>query len=464
MGYYDIEADRQKAYERQLRRAQALTGELFEPTFEELDLYFTGHMDKEHKNFHNMERWAFRLTDEQWHRHRDEAHDRQTARFNRDLAAALNGNGNGTDAEFIYLDMVPLKEFSREKPEPEFLVKGVVVANDLLAIGGPLKSLKTSISLDLAVSVGTGSPFLGEFPVPKVRRVGFLSGETGAYLLRENVIQICLDRGVTYSDNETIFICTKLPDISRPGHRDYLSHLIKHNGLDLLIVDPLYLCIPSGNMNGGINTSNMFEMGAILKAFAETCQEAGCTPAFNHHFPKTRAEPYAMPELNELAYGGVSQVMGQWILLARRERFDPTSGIHKLHLLFGGRFGHAGEFAIDINTGIVNGDLKGRTWDVTVSKPADLRTAESERKTAAQEEKKNQKEREDMATIAAIFRDNPGATLNVKNLRMKTNWGTDRVERACYLLVDSRFLREGFFPFPTSNHASRECRGYQENV
>lgn len=46
-----------------------------------------------------------------------------------------------------------------------------------LIIGGAIKTLKTSLTLALSVSLATGIEFLGRCPVPERRRIAFFSGE-----------------------------------------------------------------------------------------------------------------------------------------------------------------------------------------------------------------------------------------------------------------------------------------------
>src|SRR5436309_1437286 len=75
------------------------------------------------------------------------------------------------------LSLTSMADLCAESTEPDWLVEQVLAANQPMVIGGPPKALKTSLALDLAVSLATGTEFLGLFAVPRACKVAVFSGE-----------------------------------------------------------------------------------------------------------------------------------------------------------------------------------------------------------------------------------------------------------------------------------------------
>jgi hypothetical protein len=111
-------------------------------------------------------------------------------------------------------------------------------------------------------------------------------------------------------------------------------------------IDPAYLAIR------GEDARNLFAMGALLRPLAELCNETGCAILIVHHCKRTRLTPGDPATLDDIAWSGFAEFSAQWLLLSRRRRFDPDTGHHELWFSAGGRAGHHGLCALDVDEGI----------------------------------------------------------------------------------------------------------------
>jgi RecA-family ATPase len=95
---------------------------------------------------------------------------------------------------------MPWSEFDRRDFRSNYLVKGILVSGQPCILGGLSKTMKTSLLLDLAISLGTGTRFLGSFEVPSRVKVALLSGESGGSTLQYASRRICRSKGVDPAD------------------------------------------------------------------------------------------------------------------------------------------------------------------------------------------------------------------------------------------------------------------------
>lgn len=288
------------------------------------------------------------------------------------------------------LDLVDTAAFFGETYKLDWLAKGILVADQMGVIGGPSKSLKTSILIDLAISLASGNAFLGRFPVPEPLPVALISGESGRAVIQANAKQVCLAKGIPYEAAAGVSWGFGLPALTNPEHLAVLRRAIRDRGLKVAMIDPLYMSLLAGNIE--VDPKNLYQMGPILDTVARTCLDEGCTPIVAHHFVKKREDPYGPAVLDDLAFSGIGQFVRQWMLLARRERYDPETGVHKFTFTYGGSAGHAGEMHLDIDTGQITEDLdQGRKWSVLVSTPSEGRAAREEKERELREAREAEK-------------------------------------------------------------------------
>lgn len=207
--------------------------------------------------------------------------------------------------------------FAKERYEQTWLVQDVLAACQPAVIGGPKKTLKTSIGLDMAISLGSGKPFLGQFAVPKKVCVAVLSGENGNASLQETALRICKAKGISLESCNVLWQ-TDLPQLNSSSDRQRLSEGLAKAAVKVAIIDPLYLCLLSGGDR--VAASNLYEVGPLLLGAAKACLDAGATPVFVHHATKTAGKRTASKkaeslDLEDLAFAGIGEFARQWLLL-----------------------------------------------------------------------------------------------------------------------------------------------------
>jgi replicative DNA helicase len=367
------------------------------------------------------------------------------------------------------LDLIDSKTFFSETYHDAWLINGVIIEGEPGVIGGPSKSLKTSILVDAVISLGTRTPFLSKFVVPEAVRCALLSGESGKRTIQSIARQVCLNRGIE-GVPPNVFWGFKVPQLTDDEHLAVLRKTIEDNGLKFVAVDPFYLTVLAGK--AGIDTKDMFQMGPMLSEVSQACIEAGCTPLLAHHFVKKRDDPFGPPELGDLAFSGIGQFVRQWMLVAPRERFDAEVGLFRLHFGYGGSAGHCGEYALDIEVGTLSADSDRRTWKVAIATPAQHRTAKQEQRQAEQEKKtiereqantaaKDARERQAMGEALAVFANEPGHRLSANRLCTATGWGAPKARRILFLLSEEKHVRDVEYQITTGNGATKTVFGYE---
>lgn len=281
----------------------------------------------------------------------------------------------------VQIELIPSREFAEAEYHQRYLVRKILVADQPAIVGGRSKTLKTSLLVDLALGLGTGSRFLGEFQATQ-STVAILSGESGQFTIQETAKRQAAAKGIDLAD-AAVYWGFSLPQLGRRGDLAVLGDALLANSIDVLMIDPAYLCLLAGDVQG-LQSSNIFDMGPLLLQLSELGQQTNCTVVLCHHCRKnSAAEQFDPPDLEELSMAGFAEWARQWLLLGRREPYDQGSGEHRLWLNVGGSAGHSGCYALDIDEGTLNDDFTGRIWDVTVSTAMDART-----------EAKNQRERQ----------------------------------------------------------------------
>ena len=267
---------------------------------------------------------------------------------------------------------ISLADLNGKDIQLDFLIEGLLVAGQSAVIAGASKTLKTSLAVDLSMSLAFGLDFLGIHPVAKRRRVLMFTVESGEYMIQDTCRRIAKAKGIDWSEfsDQIHFQCNWAPTAGHSEHIDILKMMIRHTGADVVILDPTYLMIDGDNM------ANIQKQGTELRNLADAVLSEGGTPIMVDHIKLSsgNAKDFKPLGLGDLCGAGKSAVFRQWMLISRREAFVPGTTEHKLWMTTGGSHGFHSQLALDIDeTRDVFGD---RDWGVfpetTEVEPHDL--------------------------------------------------------------------------------------------
>jgi len=352
--------------------------------------------------------------------------------------------------------------FARTKYHRDWVIKPLIVAGQPLVIGGPRKSLKTSIEVDLSVSLASSTDFLGVFRVPNPLRVAFFSGESGEATIQETLARVCHERGMDPEIlRDNLHFQFDLPRLSNPADMIELRKGLKEGGIQIVIIDPTYLCLLARQGLGGTQASNLFEMGPLYATVANVCLSAGATPILVCHTQRAAARSYEPLELDDLAYAGIAEFARQWLLVSRREKYQSGTGQHHLWLNVGGSAGHGGLWAIDIDEGVIDEHFEGRKWNVAVSTATEAQGAMKDDKRAAKRQKEVEQDLEDdNALFNALDRlDREGKGCGFNKAKAEARLSNDRMARSVNRLKMGKAIEELNVIVELGSGAERTAKG-----
>ena len=187
------------------------------------------------------------------------------------------------------------EEFDKQHKSITWLVAEVWGESEVGFISGHPKSYKSWLSLDLAVSVATGTRFLDSYQTRK-KNVLLIQEEDPKPLLQDRLVSIAASKGLIYAepvDDTHLDYRYELPDnlfiISNQGFQieedwlELVEEWIKSNNVGLVILDPLMMIAGSG-----FDEFKAFEfMQKVLKPLKKLRARTGAAVVVVHHHTKS---------------------------------------------------------------------------------------------------------------------------------------------------------------------------------
>jgi len=167
-------------------------------------------------------------------------------------------------------------------PGAQWLIQDLWTAQAVGIIGGPPKACKTWLALDMAVSVASGSPCLGRFPVRAPGPVLLYAGEDSAVSLRFRLESLARVRGLDFTQLEVGVISTDTLRLDRHEDQERFQATLVLHRPQLLVLDPLIRV-------HGADENASGPMAALLGFFRALQRQTSAAIALVHHARKNGA-------------------------------------------------------------------------------------------------------------------------------------------------------------------------------
>lgn len=202
---------------------------------------------------------------------------------------------------------VSWEEFDRDHRPVQWLVAETWAKGEVGFISGLPKAYKSWIALDLAVSLASGTRFLGTY-ASKVTNVLLIQEEDPKVVMQDRLVKVAANKGlITVSNTEKqIKLRYALPDnlmiVSNQGftiNEEYLEMLtewITQHHIEFVILDPLMM------MAEGVDEFKALEMmNGVLKPLKRLRSKTGAAICVVHHHTKGSTQTGA-----QAMYGSVA--------------------------------------------------------------------------------------------------------------------------------------------------------------
>ena len=162
---------------------------------------------------------------------------------------------------------------------PPQLVEGILDKGSKFALGGASKAKKTWVLTDLAISVATGTPWLGR---PTIKgKVLFLNFEIRAPHWQRRIEQVARAKGVKIEPGQiTVWNLRGYA----ADFKVLIPEIIKyarHQGFDLIILDPIYKIY-----RAGADENSTGDMADLMNGLERVAVQTSAAIAYGAHFSK----------------------------------------------------------------------------------------------------------------------------------------------------------------------------------
>ena len=176
-------------------------------------------------------------------------------------------------------------ELAVEQPEERWLIRSLWAREAVGIIGGPPKSCKSFLGLDMATSVASNTPCLGRFPVDGAGPALVYLAEDALPMVRVRIEALCQHRGLDIAKLDLHVIATPALRLDLERDQARLAATLDSVRPQLLLLDPLVRL-------HRLDENSALEISGLLGYLRELQRAYGTAIALVHYASKKhRAQP-----------------------------------------------------------------------------------------------------------------------------------------------------------------------------
>ncbi|UOL48414.1 DNA recombinase [Pseudomonas phage Almagne] len=177
---------------------------------------------------------------------------------------------------------------------PGWLIPGFWMKQSHGIVAGEPKSMKTTLFMDAMISIATGSPFLGKYPVEETGNVLYVQNENAEWIMKDRFEKMLMNKGligkvsnikgsnlrIKFQPDVPLYMVNQQGfTLTDPDQQDWLEETIQELKPIHIVLDPLYLMF-----DGDIASAQ--ELFPILQWLLYLKNEYKCGITLIHHWNK----------------------------------------------------------------------------------------------------------------------------------------------------------------------------------
>lgn len=317
--------------------------------------------------------------------------------------------------------IITAKQLREMDCQREWIIPHILPVGEQMVIGAPEKSLKTSILMEIAVTIAAGDCLFERqrFRCTQRRRVLFLTAESGWVSVKNLKLRVTRSKGIhPEAIDEWLQLGDELPVIETDTDIAALTDYAIDQKIGVVMIDPAYIAMfaeGSRKQSGDVLT-----MGPLLRRLTKFQRITNATVILAHHTRKPPKNQYGkwqshITRFDDLAQAGFAQWMRCWLLLSRLKEYR-HDGWHTIQIEAGGSAGHSGLYVLTVNEGKIDSaepvSLDEESdpnvdplidWECRLRLESDYQKSEDARKEKRKEEDESGKQKTARANAEKLF-------------------------------------------------------------